>query len=95
MSSPAQFKENIYASLPRSLKSEVAVTTKIQDPELVNERRETVASKSVNELSQVQSLADMPIPSPVQKLIDRAQTLRVPNQEGYVFHVSAKSVYIM
>jgi hypothetical protein len=34
------------------------------------------------ELSQVQSLADIPIPSPVQKLIDRAQNLKAPNQEG-------------
>merc|ERR1719510_1585049 len=39
MSSPTQIKEHIYATLPRSLKSELAVTTKIQDPDVVQERR--------------------------------------------------------
>ena len=82
MSSPAQLKENIYATLPRSLKTELAVTTKIQDSERVQERREMVANKSVNELSQVTSLSDVPIPTPIQKMIDTAQNLKVPKPEG-------------
>jgi len=83
MSSPSQIKENLYATLPRSLKSELAVTTKIQDPEVVQERREMVAKKSVNELSQVTTLSDVPIPSPIQKMIDTAQHINDPKPEGY------------
>merc|ERR1719412_1983997 len=45
MSSPSQIKDNIYATLPRSLKSELAVTTKIQDPEVVQERHENSRSR--------------------------------------------------
>ena len=82
MSSPSQIRENIYATLPRSLKSELAVGTKVQDPELVQERREMIAKKSVNELSQVTSLSDVPIPSPIQKMIETAQHLKDPKPEG-------------
>ena len=84
MSSPSQIKDNIYATLPRSLKSELAVTTKIQDPEVVQERREMVSKKSVNELSQVTQLSDLPIPTPIQKMIDTAQHIKDPKPEGYV-----------
>ena len=84
MSSPSQIKDNIYATLPRSLKSELAVASKVQDPELVQERREMIANKSVNELSQVTSLSDVPIPSPIQKMIETAQHLNDPKAEGYV-----------
>jgi hypothetical protein len=82
MSSPSQIKDNIYATLPRSLKSELAVTTKIQDPEVVQERREIVSKKSVNELSQVTQLSDFPIPTPIQKMIDTAQHIKDPKPEG-------------
>lgn len=43
----------LYASLPRSLKQELAVKTVEQDAELVAERRELLAGKSVSELSKV------------------------------------------
>merc|ERR1719210_2266961 len=91
MSSPSQIRENIYATLPRSLKSELAVGTKVQDPELVQERREMIAKKSVNELSQVTSLSDVPIPSPIQKMIDTAQHLKDPKPEGEEQKKSAPS----
>merc|ERR1712126_160185 len=91
MSSPSQIKDNIYATLPRSLKSELAVGTKVQDPELVQERREMIANKSVNELSQVTSLSDVPIPSPIQKMIDTAQHLNDPKPEGEEQKKSAPS----
>ena len=82
MSSPAQVQEKIYDTLPRSLKSELAVKTKVQDPELVQERREVIASKSVNELSQVTSLSDVPIPTPIQKMIEKTQSLKAPKGDG-------------
>ena len=99
MSSPTQIKENIYATLPRSLKSELAVASKIQDPEVVQERREMLSKKSVNELSQVTSLSDVPIPSPIQKIMDTAQQLKEPKAQGYVMKkcdqtLLTKSIYI-
>ena len=82
MSSPSRIQDSIYATLPRSLKQEVAVGTKVQDPALVQERREIIANKSVNELSQVTSLSDVPIPCPIQKMIETAQHLKDPKPEG-------------
>ena len=43
----------MYASLPRHFTMELAVKTVEQEPDLVAERRELLASKSVSELSQV------------------------------------------
>jgi len=46
------------------------------------ERREIVSKKSVNELSQVTQLSDLPIPTPIQKMIDTAQHIKDPKPEG-------------
>jgi len=81
VSSPAQLEKNLYETLPRSLKSEVLVRSRVESPEVLVERRNVVQSKSVHELSQVTSLADVPIPSPIQKLVDRAQG-KVDHSEG-------------
>ena len=43
-----------------------------------------VSKKSVNELSQVTQLSDLPIPTPIQKMIDTAQHINDPKPEGYV-----------
>ena len=48
----------MYASLPRHFTMELAVKTVEQEPDLVAERRELLASKSVSELSQVPNLRD-------------------------------------
>ena len=50
----------------------------------MQERREIVSKKSVNELSQVTQLSDLPIPTPIQKMIDTAQHMNDPKPEGYV-----------
>ena len=66
---PAQMKENIYASLPRSLKSEVLVRARVETPEVQAERAETVKTKTVAELSQINSLSEFPLPKPIENLI--------------------------
>merc|ERR1719369_793899 len=66
--------DNIYATLPKSLKAELLVTSCVEDPELVASRMEITTSKSVSELSQIRSLSDFPIPENIEKLMTRAAT---------------------
>merc|ERR1712038_772492 len=64
--------QGMYASLPRHFTMELAVKTVEQEPDLVAERRELLASKSVSELSQVKSLADFPVPDVVQRVFHKS-----------------------
>ena len=64
---------NLYDSLPRSLKSEVLVKTRLEDPEVQKERAGLVSSKSVSELSQVTSLSEFPVPKTIERLVARAR----------------------
>lgn len=50
---------------------QLLVKSKIQDPELVKERQELVRTKSPAELSQISSVADLPIPAPVENMLKR------------------------
>ena len=56
--STQSLSQGMYASLPRHFTMELAVKTVEQEPDLVAERRELLASKSVSELSQVPNLRD-------------------------------------
>ena len=77
--SPMAIHDTLYSTLPRSMKSELLVksrVTSVKDSsdaatDKVQARRDLVSCKSVNELSQVRSLADVPIPSPIQNLMDK------------------------
>ncbi len=84
--SPARLQENIYATLPKSLKSEVLVRSRVESPEVMHARQELTQSKSVNELSQVNSLSDFPVPKPIENLIQGKSSLLpkspVPPAEG-------------
>lgn len=60
-----------YNTLPSSLKSEVLVRARQEDPEVQRERAEVVKAKSVNELSQVASIEDFPLPKSIDQLIGR------------------------
>merc|ERR1719228_2609550 len=73
--------ENMYASLPRSLKSELLVKTCVEDPEIQQERKALTESKSVSELSQIKSLSDIPIPENIEKLISRTATNKTETPE--------------
>ena len=67
--SPMAIHDNIYQTLPKSMKIEVMVKSKVQLlSEITQTRKECVSSKSVGELAQINSLADLPIPTPIQKL---------------------------
>ena len=66
---PGLNTQEIYATLPKSLKSELHVRSRVEDPDVQRQRKELTQSKSVSELAQVKSLADFPIPANIEKLI--------------------------
>ena len=58
---------DIYASLPRSLKKEVLVRSKIEEDEnVLKERQAIVSTKSPAELSQIHSFAEVPLPRKIE-----------------------------
>ena len=67
-------QENLYASLPRSLKSEILVKSCVEDPSVQLQNMELTQSKSVSELAQIKSIADFPIPDKIERLISRSAT---------------------
>ena len=87
--SPMALHDTLYSTLPRSMKSELRVTSRITSvkdssdaaTDKIQTRRDLVSSKSVNELSQVKTLADVPIPSPIQNLMDKRKQ-RIMDHDG-------------
>ena len=63
------FRNNIYATLPSSLKTDLQTRSRFEDPEIQDQRRQITQSKSVSELSQIQTLGDFPIPTTIEKLM--------------------------
>ena len=49
-----------------SMRSELLVTSKIEDPEIVARNKEIVKNKSVNELSQIRDISDFPVPDGIE-----------------------------
>merc|ERR1711936_250286 len=67
-------QENLYATLPKSLKSEILVKSVVEDPDRQLQNMSLTQSKSVSELSQIKTLSDFPIPENIEKLISRSAT---------------------
>ena len=67
---PRKFrKEDLYESLPASLKQDLLVKSKIEtDEEKLQQRQELTRSKSPAELSEIKSIDDFPIPTFVENL---------------------------
>ena len=63
--------EKIYDNLPSSLKSEVLVRSRQEEPEVQQARAEVIKTKSVNELSKINSLNEFPLPKKVEQMIGR------------------------
>jgi hypothetical protein len=66
---PQNLKESLFASLPRSMKAEVLVRSRMEDPKVLKERQELAKGKSVSELSRVTGLSDVPIPTALENII--------------------------
>merc|ERR1712038_1667971 len=73
-----QKKEGIYDSIPASLKSELIVKSVEQDQDLVAERQETIRTHTPAQLSEIHSLADVPIPSFIQNLTASKKNVAEP-----------------
>merc|ERR1712203_794231 len=71
--SPQSFKETIYETLPRSMRETQLITNSKfeEDEERLKERQELTRTKSPTELSQISSMSDFPIPTPVENLLKK------------------------
>ena len=58
-------------------KAEVLVRARVEDPEVQAERAEITKNKTVQELSQINSLADFPIPKTIETLINKEKLLNL------------------
>merc|ERR1712213_190030 len=68
--------ERIYGTLPASLKdTKLLVKAQCEDPEVQAARAEIVKSKSVNELSQITSLSEVPIPEVIENMLKQKKSL--------------------
>merc|ERR1719348_2189725 len=70
--STQSLSQSLYGSLPRSLKQDLLVKARVEDPDVLAERRAVVASKSVSELSQITSLSDFPIPTTLSRAFHKS-----------------------
>merc|ERR1719510_1163972 len=79
-------KENLYATLPASLKTELMVQSKVlEDEEVIKLRQELVKSKSPAELSEIHGLDDIPVPRFVrdaQSSLERVRTRSTERKES-------------
>jgi len=74
-------QENIYATLPKSLKSEILVKSVVEDHDTQLQNMALTQSKSVSELSQIKSLSEFPLPDNIEKLITRSATNKTDTSE--------------
>ena len=79
---PRPMKDKLYDTLPRSMKSEVLVRVRDEDPELQKQRQELTRSKSPVELSQISSLAEFPIPKNIESLLNKKATSDAVDNAG-------------
>ena len=70
--STQSLSQSLYGSLPRSLKQDLLVKARVEEPEVLEARRAVVASKSVSELSQITSISDIPIPSTLSRAFHKS-----------------------
>ena len=64
--------DRIYETLPRSMREQNLVTkVRQEDPEVQKQRQELVRAKSPTELAQMTSLSDFPIPTNLEKLLQK------------------------
>ena len=73
--STLSLSQSLYGSLPRSLKQDLMVKSRVEDPEVLAERRAIVASKSVSELSQITSISDFPVPKTLSRAFHKSMEM--------------------
>ena len=66
---PEEKPKSLYDTLPKSMKSECLVRSRLEDPDVLKERQNLVQCKSVGELAKVSGLSDVPIPATIENII--------------------------
>ena len=63
----------MYDTLPKSMKKEILVKVRDEDPEIQKQRQELTRSKSPVELSQLSSISDFPVPTTFEKMLQKTR----------------------
>ena len=63
----------MYDTLPKSMKTELLVKVRDEDPEIQKQRQELTRSKSPVELSQMSSISDFPVPTTFEKMLQKTR----------------------
>ncbi len=73
--------EDMYSNLPRSLKAEVLVRTKVEDDEdVLKERQNLVTTMKPAQLAQFNSLADFPMPARLERVFKGGDKPKAPKR---------------
>ena len=70
-------------ALPAGLKMELMVKSKVEDPEVQKQRQEMVNNKSVAELGEIHGLSDFPIPTTLQRLVNKEKRKIIVDNKRY------------
>ena len=63
--------KGMYDKVPETFKTQLLVKATVEDPEIQAQRAELIKEKSVNELSQVTSFSEFPVPDTIERLASR------------------------
>ena len=66
-------KDKMYDTLPKSMKTELLVKVRDEDPEIQKQRQELTRSKSPVELSQMSTISDFPVPTTFEKMLQKTR----------------------
>ena len=69
------------ASMPDSMKQQLLVKSRMEDPEVQKQRQEIVNTKSVAELGEIHGLSDFPVPATLERLVDKSKRKPVAETE--------------
>ena len=69
------------ASMPDSMKQQLLVKSRMEDPEVQKQRQEVVNTKSVAELGEIHGFSDFPVPATLERLVDKSKRKPVAETE--------------
>ena len=68
-------REDIYESIPSSLKSELVVRSReMEDPEELEHRKELIRTQTPAQLSEIHSISEFPVPKFIGNLVNKPET---------------------
>ena len=72
-------EERLQGAIPESMKAQVLVKARVEDPEMQQYRRQLTESKSVSELSQISAWSDFPIPTTIERMLSKSDVSMSPS----------------